>query len=110
MSLPIEMLRIGMNAVGRVQALTAEVAINNGQWILVSGYTTKTVHVSGITTGTVIISGSNEDAPADSTHGIALATLTANGMTTVVNACRWLKVRVSAWTTGAFDAWVEVCS
>lgn len=84
------------------------VATGNGEWIDARGLTNYSFHTSGITTGTVVYSGSNAATkPAAATHGIALGSVTADGIDTFTTPVRWLKARVSAWTTGTFVTYLH---
>jgi hypothetical protein len=94
----------------RANLIPAAVATGNGEWIDTSGMSAMTIHIGGITTATVEISGSNESTrPADATHGIKLngTDITANQMFTVTVPVRWLKARVTAYTSGTINAWLE---
>lgn len=87
--------------------LEAAVATGNGEWVEVWGISPISVHVKGITTATVQISISNEPTkPANSDHGIAEgAGITADTMVVVTKPARWMKVRVTAWTSGTISAY-----
>lgn len=88
----------------RVQLTESAVATENGEWVNIEGLAPFSIHVSGITTGTVQIRISNDATkPADATHDIQLGSdITADGMTENTIPVRWIKSRVSAWTTGTF--------
>lgn len=94
----------------RAQLLTNAVATGNGEWIDTSGLSLMSIHISGITTATVEIDGSNEvTRPSDATHGIKLnaTDITTNQMVVITAAYRWMKVRVTAWTSGTINAYLE---
>jgi len=85
----------------------AAVATGNGVWVEVDPFSRDlSIHVDGITTATVIIGGSSESTvPANSAHGDPLATVTADGHFALSNPPRWIKARVSAWTSGTISVY-----
>jgi hypothetical protein len=94
----------------RANLIPGAVAIGDGEWIDTSGMSAMSIHITGITTATVEVDGSNDPTiPANNTHGIKLNSvdITANQMFTVTVPVRWLKARVTAWTTGTINAWLE---
>jgi hypothetical protein len=94
----------------RANLIPGAVATGNGEWIDTSGMSAMTIHITGITIATVEIDGSNEPTkPADATHGIKLngTDITANQMFTVTVPLRWLKARVTAYTSGTVNAFLE---
>jgi hypothetical protein len=94
----------------RATLITAAVGTGNGEWIDTSGMTNMSIHITGITTATVEVDGSNEPTkPADATHGIKLngVDITANQMFTITVPQRWVKARVTAWTSGTINAYLE---
>jgi hypothetical protein len=94
----------------RAQPLVNAVAIGNGEWIDTSGVSTMSIHITGITNATVEVNGSDEAIkPADATHGAKLnaSDIIANQMFIVEAPMRWTKVRVTAWTSGTINAYVE---
>lgn len=93
------------------------VATADGVWIDSAHYTELSLTLSGVTTAAIQVRGSDDlTKPANSTHGqpvtVALTTGTtaaaatvnvtnANGSMYVVGTLpRWVKVQVTAWTTG----------
>ena len=83
-------------------------AVTVGTWERTSSYTRSSVHVKGITTATVIINGSNTlTKPANADHEIELSSLTADGLVSIDLPVKWMKVRVSAYTSGTISAWLE---
>ena len=78
------------------------VATTDGAWVDVGRYAKCSIHVDGITTATVTINGSNAQAqPADSANGDQIgANITADGWASVDPLPRWIKARVTAWTSG----------
>lgn len=85
---------------------TGVVAVMDGEWFDARGLGPIGIEVSGITTATAQIRGSNATAkPADNTHGSAIgADITADGIVRVDTPVCWMKVRVSAWTSGTIAA------
>jgi hypothetical protein len=94
----------------RAQMLTSAVATTDGEWIDASGLKTMSVHVAGITTATVEIDGSNATTkPADNTHGIKLnaTDITTDQVVMMTINVRWVKVRITAYTSGTINAYLE---
>ena len=88
--------------------LNAATAVTVGTWERVSSYTRSSVHVKGITTATVIINGSNSATkPANADHEIQLSSVTADELVSIDLPVKWMKVRVSAYTSGTISAWLE---
>lgn len=87
--------------------LTAVVAVDDGDWIDTLGYSPHSFEITGITIGTVQIRGSNAPTkPANTVHGFQIgADVTVAGSQLVVNQdpIRWVKARVSAWTSGTIS-------
>lgn len=84
-------------------------ATGDGVWFDVSKLKSYTIHVKGITTATVSITGSNAPTqPLDSAHETLLSsgTFTADGILEKLVTTRWLKARVSAWTSGTIYAYL----
>lgn len=103
-------LRMHGTPIMRAQVLTSAVALTDGEWIDVSGLQPISVHVMGITTATVEVDGSNEATrPANSTHGIKInaGTITADTHEVITRPLRWLKVRVTAYTSGTIHGYLE---
>jgi hypothetical protein len=88
----------------RCQLTESAVATEDGVWVNIEGLSPFSIHVSGITTGTVQIRGSNDaTVPANNTDDIQLGSdITADGITEYTVPIRWIKSKVSAWTTGTF--------
>ena len=108
----IAMSTVSINGVliTRAQLLTDAEATGDGEWIDTSSLALMSVHVSGITIATVEIDGSNDAVkPADNTHGIKLNSIdiTADQMIVITAPYRWLKVRVTAYTSGTINAMLE---
>lgn len=103
-------IQVHGRTVMRAQLLTNAAAVGNGEWIDVAGFSLLSIHITGITTATVEVDGSNEATrPADATHGIKInaTDITANQMVFITANMRWLKVRVTAYTAGSVNAWLE---
>lgn len=82
-------------------------ATSNGAWVDAGPYRKEAaLDVSGITTATVQIFGSNEKTkPADGTDGRQIGTdITANTYRDVGPLTRWVKAKISAFTTGTVRA------
>jgi hypothetical protein len=98
---------LGRTTLGPATLLSAVVATGNGEWVQVAGYTPITVSAEGITTATVDVRGSLAPVkPADATHGFALGSFTTDGALVIENPCEWIKVRVSAYTSGTITAYM----
>jgi len=83
------------------------VATTNGVWVDARGFKRFSVHVTlGGGAATVQIRGSNAVAiPANSAHEVQIgADITADGITNVDVPLRWIKTRVSAYTSGTINA------
>ncbi len=93
----------------RATLLDAIVATGNGEWIDVSGLKSYNIHTSGITTATLQIRGSNDvTKPSDATHDIQLGSnITADGMKQFTTPLKWLKLRVTVWTSGTITTVIE---
>ena len=88
-----------------IRLLDALGATDNGVWIDCLSFTSISIEVSGITTATVLINTSNAATkPANTAHGQLRATFTADGEYTSNNLPRWLKARISPWTSGTISA------
>jgi hypothetical protein len=104
--------RIETGKVGTDNVFAAWTMVDNkattttGHWIDWRGYAQGTLHVTGITTATLQVYVSNAaTVPADGTDAIQLGSnITANGVSTIVGPYRWVKVKVSSWTSGTIVA------
>lgn len=86
--------------------LSGVTATGNGTWHDCARWRTINVHVKGITTATVDICGSSVlDKPLDTAHETVLQQVTSDGCVEVTGHPRWLKVRVSAYTSGTIYAY-----
>lgn len=95
--------------VATARLLTDQGATTDGVWASVKGIQPMAVMITGITTATVEIDGSNAPTqPANNTHGIKLNTLdiTSNQIVAIDLPVAWLKVRVTAWTSGTINAYL----
>lgn len=90
-----------------IAAVVGAVATSDGVgWFLTAGFSQIVVHVEGITTGTVQLRGSNQTAqPAATDDELAIGEVTADGWLVSTALPKWMKVMVSAWTTGTFNAY-----
>lgn len=92
-----------------IEAIVGAVATDDGiGWFDVSGHSQAVIHVEGITTGTVQVRGSNQEArPGLTDDEVQVGSdITSNAMVAVTAMPRWMKVMVSAWTTGTFNVYV----
>jgi hypothetical protein len=107
--IPITTIQVFGRTIVRAQLLTNVVAINDGEWIDVSGLNQLSLDIRGITSATVQLRGSNElIRPADNTHGNQLgADTTADGFVIVSATVRWMKLRVSTYVSGTINAYLE---
>lgn len=86
--------------------LDAVVATADGVWVDAKRFKTSSIHVFGITTGTVQVRGSNARVkPADNTDAIKIGSdITADGIVSIAYPLRWIKCKVSAYTSGTISA------
>jgi len=89
-----------------VKLLDAQVAATDGVWMDMGDYAEGTFEVSGITVATVQLRGSNAAVrPVNTVHGTQLGTdITADSHRDVAILPRWLKARISAYTSGTINA------
>ena len=89
--------------------IDAKAAVDVGFWIDTHGYDQSSIHVDGITTATVIINSSNAAVkPANSSHEIQRASYTADVERTDQVMPRWIKARISAWTSGTITVIIKL--
>ena len=88
------------------QLQAAAVAISDGVWVDMRFFRNHSIHVSGTFVGTVVICGSDDLVqPLNTDHGTAMGTpITAPDFIRVDMPIRWVKARVTAWTSGAIGA------
>lgn len=96
------------NAAVVSQLLTAAGAVDDGEWIDVLHYGPFSLDIVISATATAQIRGSNAlTKPADTVHERQIdVDVTASAIVEVTMPVRWLKVRVSAWTSGTVDAFL----
>lgn len=104
---PIDSGRVSGNSYFRsFRLLDGATATSNGQWVDARGFRRMSVHVSGFGTATVQIRGSNAATqPDNGSHGAQLGSdVTSESIVDVDLPVRWIKARVSAYTSGTIDA------
>ena len=81
-------------------------AVDDGYWLNVQDLKEGSLHITGITTATVQIYGANvTDEPADATDHIQIgADISSNAVFDMDSPVKWMKVKVSAHTTGTIKA------
>lgn len=85
--------------------LDAVGATSNGKWIDTSLFPRCSVHVKGTFTATIKIMGSNDEAPADNVDGPQIgADITTEGLVSFELPCRWVKAKVTAYSSGSINA------
>ncbi len=95
---------------GRSGSLLSGVSgVDSGKWIDVKGRRNLTIQFKGIGTATCRVHVSNDPTkPADNADEvIQVASVTANGMVSLTGPYRWIKVSVSAYTSGTISAFLE---
>ncbi len=95
--------RVLLSIQGKVTMLTlpSGVAIEDGTALAVFSLH-KLFQITGITTATVHIDGSN-----DGTNWVSLGNVTANGKIANSEAWKYVRARISAWTSGTIV--VKMC-
>lgn len=90
-------------------ALDDAAGVTDGEWIDVRGFGLASVSVAGIGTATAHLCASNAlTKPDNTTHGLQLgADITADKMVSLLVPVRWVKVRVSTWSSGTIAAIVH---
>lgn len=87
----------------------AAVAVSNGVWVDARAFRSASVHTFGTFVGTVQVRGSNAVAdPGPTNHEIAIGSDITTATLTFITTLpvRWLKVRVSAYTSGTVNAYL----
>lgn len=83
-------------------------ATDSGTWVDIGPFSARgMLEVSGITTATVQVYGSNAPTiPANATDGSLLyaTNITSNGIVPLGDMTRWVKAKISAWTSGTVRA------
>jgi len=87
------------------QLLSGATSTGNGTWMDANGLNHMLITVRGITTATVEIDLSNDLAePLATDNGLTLgAPLTADGFVQADVTARWIKCRVTAYTSGTIN-------
>lgn len=82
-------------------------ATSTGFWVFVGDKKRISIHIKGITTATVQIRGSNAPVqPANNVDEIKIGNdITADTIYEITSKIKWLKVMVSAWTSGTIYAY-----
>jgi len=89
-----------------VTLLNGVTGTNSGTWVDITSWNRLSVHVKGIETATVQIHGSCEPSkPSDATDGIVLSSLTADGIYSTNAKLKWIKAKVSSYTSGTIYAY-----
>lgn len=85
--------------------LDAAGAQTDGQWVDVRDITSGSIHLFGTFDGTVDIRGSNAaEKPENSEHGIQIGSnLTAPALVAYSMPVRWVKARVTIYTSGSIS-------
>lgn len=94
----------------RVQSITGAVATATGIQVSPSN-SYCTLQVTGITTATVLLEASMDGASyyavGTTTAGASgIAGLTADGLLTLNGAYKYVRARISAYTSGTINAWL----
>ncbi len=81
-------------------------ATGDGVWVDTKRFKVSSIHVFGITTATVQVRGSNaRTKPANNVDAIQIgANITADGIVSIAYPLRWIKCKVSAYTSGTVSA------
>lgn len=88
--------------------LDAVTSLTSGEWVDVSGWRRMTVHITGITTATCQIRGScTPTKPANAEDHIQIGSdITSDTLYEVTAKLKWIKVKISAYTSGTISAYV----
>lgn len=88
--------------------LNAVTATGNGEWINIEGFHPLSFQISGITTASVQFRGSNNPTkPADASDEFQLgSTVTADALVALDAPVKWLKAKVSAYTSGTISVYM----
>ena len=89
--------------------LDAVVAQDNGDWLSVEGYGKKTIEIiiSNTATAQVYVSNAPTKPLNTADHIKVGADVAASALIELTSPVRWLKVKVSAWTSGTVSAYVN---
>lgn len=87
--------------------LNGATGTSSGAWCDITSVKQFTVQVKGITTATVQLMGSNDlTIPADGTDGPVITSVTADGIIEKQNNTKFVKTKVSAYTSGTIYAYL----
>ena len=97
-----------LNPVLRDTQLAAAGAVTDGVWIEVSGFAHISVHIEITALATAKIHVSNNAVqPLNSVHELEAFSTRLSKFVVIDTPVRWIKTRVSAWTSGTVSAWLE---
>jgi hypothetical protein len=90
------------------QLLTSAVATTNGEWIEVTGLLPISFQVDGITTATIQLRGSSKPTiPSNSSDEYQLGSnITVDGLYSLDAPVRYVKVKVSSYTSGTINVYM----
>jgi hypothetical protein len=91
----------------RATLLDAVVAIDNGAWVNVQGMEKMSFHILIANTATAQVRASNEPNPLPTDDGGLVEQVTVSAYVQLRAPARWVKVKVSAHTSGAVSAYME---
>lgn len=82
----------------------------DGQWVDVRGFKNFTVDIRLTGTATAKVCGSNEPTkPANTAHGVQVGPdIITDSMVSITSPLRWLKCRVSSFSSGTISAFATV--
>ncbi|CAO0822433.1 conserved hypothetical protein [Desulfarculales bacterium] len=95
--------KVGM----RGTLLNAVTGTNKGEWMNAQGFERFSIHVLISNTATAQVLASNEIAPGVDDDGGLVEQVTASGFVQLRAPARWIKVKVSAHTSGTVSAFIE---
>ena len=108
MPLELNITRVFGRSIREVILLNGVIAVTDGEWFAVDGASPVTIHIKGITNATVSVHGANTDVqPANSSHEIQLTVNIKKDDLVIIDVpVKWIKVRVSAYTSGTIFAYL----
>lgn len=87
------------------QLLDGANATESGTWIRTETLKAASVEIYGTFSGTVQLRGTNQLNPASSDDGFQFGSnITAPGQAVLTMPCRWVKAKVTAYTSGSISA------
>ena len=87
------------------QLLDGAAATENGTWIRTETLKYASVEIFGTFVGSIQLCGTNQLSPASNYDGFAFGSVvTAPGQAVLTMPCRWVKAKVTAYTSGALSA------